>query len=415
MRATPCFSHASSRMHACVNSEQLSPLCLVSDATFAIFVIIGWPNKRRNEMTTILVIDDEQSLRDLIFTALQTEGFEVLQAEDGLGGIEITRKAHPDLIMCDILMPRLDGYETLRILRDDPLTATIPFIFLTGHAQQGTMRHGMDLGADDFLTKPFSIPELLNAVRARLEKQRLFQQETERKLDELRVSLSLSLPHEIRTPLSGIVGFAEVLRDDSGTLKPSEIGEMASMILKSAGRLARLVENVLTYAQLELLAADPKRRELIRKEATTMLDMHIEEVAQKKAKEYDRRGDLVVQLNGGEAALSVQNMKRIAEEIIDNAFKFSKTGTPVEIATRRDDAFHILTVSDRGMGMEARQIAEIGAYRQFNRKRLEQQGSGLGLAIARRLAELYSGVLSLQSAPGKGTTAEVKLPSADLG
>ncbi|MBM4162521.1 MAG: hybrid sensor histidine kinase/response regulator [Ignavibacteria bacterium] len=366
-------------------------------------------------MTTILVIDDEQSLRDLIFTALQSEGFEVLQAKDGLSGVEVARKALPDLIMCDILMPTLDGYETLKILREDPVTATIPFIFLTGHAEQGAMRHGMDLGADDFLTKPFSIPELLNAVRARLEKQRLYRQQTERKLDELRVSLSLSLPHEIRTPLSGIVGFAEVLRDDSGTLKPSEISEMADMILKSASRLGHLVENVLTYAQLELLAADPKRRELIRKETTSMLDMHIEEVAQKKAREYDRLNDLVLQLSGGEAALSVQNMKRIVEELADNAFKFSATGTPVEIATRRDDTFHVLTVCDRGMGMEARQIAEIGAYRQFNRKRLEQQGSGLGLAITKRLAEIYRGMLSFQSEPGKGTTAEVRLPSADLG
>ena len=366
-------------------------------------------------MTKILVVDDESSLRELIVTALQGEGFEVLEAGDGLGGIETARRSSPDLVICDILMPNLDGYGTLKVLREDPSTATIPFIFLTGNMERGTMRQGMDLGADDFITKPFAIPELLAAVRARLEKQRTAVQEAERKLDELRINLTLSLPHEIRTPLSGIIGFAEVLRDDHTSLKPTEISEMASIILKSATRLGHLVENFLTYAQLELLSADPKKRELIRKDTTAMLGMHIEELARKKAKEYERPNDLVLKIAGGEAAISNQNMKRIVEELIDNAFKFSTAGGSVEVTMEHVVQHHVLTISDKGIGMEAKQIAEIGAYRQFNRKKNEQQGSGLGLAIAKRLVELHGGTLSLQSEVGKGTTVVVKLRTADPG
>jgi len=366
-------------------------------------------------MTKILVVDDEPSLRELIVTALQGEGFEVLEAGDGLGGIETARRSSPDLVICDILMPNLDGYGTLKVLREDPSTATIPFIFLTGNMERGTMRQGMDLGADDFLTKPFAIPELLAAVRARLEKQHTAVQEAERKLDELRINLTLSLPHEIRTPLSGIIGFAEVLRDDHTSLKPTEISEMASIILKSATRLGHLVENFLTYAQLELLSADPKKRELIRKDTTAMLGMHIEELARKKAKEYERPNDLVLNIAGGEAAISNENMKRIVEELIDNAFKFSTAGGSVEVTMEHVGQHHVLTVCDKGIGMEAKQIAEIGAYRQFNRKKNEQQGSGLGLAIAKRLVELHGGTLSLQSEVGKGTTVVVKLRTADPG
>lgn len=366
-------------------------------------------------MTKILVVDDESSLRELIVTALQGEGFEVLEAGDGLGGIETARRSSPDLVICDILMPNLDGYGTLKVLREDPSTATIPFIFLTGNMERGTMRQGMDLGADDFITKPFAIPELLAAVRARLEKQRTAVQEAERKLDELRINLTLSLPHEIRTPLSGIIGFAEVLRDDHASLKPTEISEMASIILKSATRLGHLVENFLTYAQLELLSADPKKRELIRKDTTAMLGMHIEELARKKAKEYERPNDLVLKIAGGEAAISNENMKRIVEELIDNAFKFSTAGGSVEVTMEHVGQHHVLTVCDKGIGMEAKQIAEIGAYRQFNRKKNEQQGSGLGLAIAKRLVELHGGTLSLQSEVGKGTTVVVKLRTADPG
>lgn len=364
-------------------------------------------------MSRILVIDDEASIRELIAAALQIEGFEMLQAEDGLRGIDIARKSSPDLIICDILMPNLDGYGTLKVLREDPSTATIPFVFLTGNMERRTMRHGMDLGADDFLTKPFTIPELLTTVRTRLAKQRIVYQQAERKLDELRISLSLSLPHEIRTPLSGIIGFAEVLRDDNTNLKPTEISEMASIILKSATRLGHLMENFLTYAQLELLSADPKKREFIQKETTSMLNLHIEELAQKKAKEYERPNDLVLKLGGGEAAISNQNLKRIAEELIDNAFKFSKAGAPVEVRTQQEGPYHVLTVSDQGVGMEAKQTEEIGAYRQFNRAKHEQQGSGLGLAIAKLLAELQGGTLSLQSEVGKGTTVAVKLPTPE--
>jgi len=366
-------------------------------------------------MSKILVVDDEPSLRELIVTALQGEGFEVLEAGDGLSGIETARRSSPDLVICDILMPNLDGYGALKVLREDPSTATIPFIFLTGSMERSTMRQGMDLGADDFITKPFAMPELLAAVRARLEKQRTAVQEAERKLDELRINLTLSLPHEIRTPLSGIIGFAEVLRDDHASLKPTEISEMASIILKSATRLGHLVENFLTYAQLELLSADPKKRELIRKDTTAMLDMHIEELARKKAKEYERPNDLVLKIAGGEAAISNQNMKRIVEELIDNAFKFSTAGGSVEVTMEQVGQHHALTISDKGIGMEAKQIAEIGAYRQFNRKKNEQQGSGLGLAIAKRLVELHGGTLSLQSEVGKGTTVVVKLRTADPG
>jgi signal transduction histidine kinase len=307
-------------------------------------------------------------------------------------------------------MPNLDGYGTLKALREKPATATIPFIFLTGQSTKSDMRQGMVLGADDFLTKPVMINELVAAIRTRLQKQNLAKQETERKLDELRVNLSLSLPHEIRTPLSGIIGFAEVLRDDVKSLGAEEISEMAKIILKSATRLGHMVENFLTYAQLEMLAATSAPNAFVGKEMTVMFDLHIEEIAEKEAKEYDRSDDLALSLGGVEAAISTQSAKRIVEELVDNAFKFSSRGQRVEVSTHEHAGLWELTVKDQGVGMEPKDVTQIGAYKQFERKHREQQGSGLGLAIAKKMSELYGGALSVQSELTKGTTVTVRLP-----
>jgi two-component system sensor histidine kinase/response regulator len=358
----------------------------------------------------ILIIDEDEHVCEMISSTLRMEGFETICALDGHEGIEAARKHSPDLIICDVMMPKLHGFATLSAIRNDPSTATTPFIFLTGQTTISDMRQGMELGADDFLAKPVMVDELLAAIRTRLQKQELARKETERKLDELRVNLSHSLPHEIRTPLSGIIGFAEVLRDDNAALKPEEIAEMAKIILRSATRLGHLVENFLTYAQLQILSANPKKASFIGKEASVVLKTHIEESARKKAMEYDRSNDLRLSVEAAEAAISTQGMKRIFEELIDNALKFSKPGSVIEVSTEQTDESLVLTVKDHGIGIDGKNIGEIGAYKQFDRNRLEQQGAGLGLAIARQMVDLYGGRFSMESKIGVGTTVTVKLP-----
>ncbi len=361
-------------------------------------------------MPKILVIDDDELICEMISTTLEMEGFETICALDGHEGIAAARNHFPDLIICDVMMPRLDGFGTLSAIRKDPTTATIPFIFLTGQTTKSDMRQGMELGADDFLAKPVIIDELVAAIRTRLQKHELARKETERRLDELRANLSLSLPHEIRTPLSGIIGFAEILRDDNTTLRPDEITEMAKTILKSATRLGHMVENFLTYAQLQILSADPKKNSFVGKEASVVLGSHIEASARKKAGEYERSDDLHLSIGASEAAISTQGMKRIFEELIDNALKFSKPGTVIEVVSEQTSKGFILSVKDHGVGIHARNIGEIGAYRQFNRNRMEQQGSGLGLAIVKQMLDLYGGRISIESEAGGGTTITIELP-----
>lgn len=124
-------------------------------------------------MKKILVIEDMESMRMLIITFLQSNGFEVKGAGEGLKGIELAKEYMPDLILCDVNLPDTDGYEILGTIRQDENLSIIPFIFLTVHADSNDIRHGMSIGADDYITKPFTEKELISAVKARLKKQEI--------------------------------------------------------------------------------------------------------------------------------------------------------------------------------------------------------------------------------------------------
>src|SRR6266571_2869199 len=210
-------------------------------------------------MKKILVIDDEAWLREMVQMALRQRDYEVIEAENGAVGLEKARKDLPDLILCDVNMGKMDGYATLSSLRNEATTATIPFILMTGLADNAGMRHGMELGADDYLPKPFTIDALYAAVEARLKKVQTVRKEAEKKLADLRDNISMMLPHELRTPLNGILAYGEILATDSATLPASEVAEMGQVIHDSGKRLERLIENFLIYAQLELLGTDPQK------------------------------------------------------------------------------------------------------------------------------------------------------------
>lgn len=363
-------------------------------------------------MQKILVIDDDDVLREMIVSTLSEHGFDTLEAENGAVGLRLARTHLPDLIICDVTMSKMDGYATLDALRKDQATAAIPFILISGEASEAGMRMGRKLGADDFLPKPFSGSELLTAVEARLKKKEALLRQAERKLEDLRSNISLALPHELRTPLTGILGFADVLRSEYASLPRSEIGEMARNIHESASRLHRLIENFLIYAQIEVLGADQQKLESLRTNESTKVSEIVETLAQEKAKLAGRSADLVLDLNDATAAISREYLTKILNELLTNAFNFSEPGTPVQASISTNGESLSVSISDSGRGMMAEDITDIGAYMQFERKFYEQQGSGLGLSIAKRLTELHGGTLSIRSEVESGTTVVVKLPKS---
>ena len=365
-------------------------------------------------MAKVLVIDDEASIRETIIINLRKNGFETLSAVNGAEGIKIARTQLPDVIICDIRMELVSGYEMLSVIRNDPMTAGTPFILITAEPSRSGMRQGMELGADDFLIKPFTGAEIIAAVNSQIQKRQALFLQAEQKLNELRAQLSSTIPHELRTPLNGIMGYADILRKQSAELEPSEVAQMAERIFKNAKRLNRLVENFLIYAQLEMLETDRAKIALLKKSRVDDVALIIDSIATQKTYESARSFDLDLHLETANLAISSEYFTKIFEEVFDNALRYSKKGSPVHVHAAMSGTKYVITITDHGRGLTPNQIHEIGAYKQFERRIYEQQGTGLGLSVAKKLAEVHGGSLSVESEHDKRTTIVITLPLAAI-
>ncbi|MCX6135093.1 MAG: hybrid sensor histidine kinase/response regulator [Ignavibacteriales bacterium] len=361
-------------------------------------------------MKRILIVDDEPSYRETIGSVLRQSGYLVCEAEDGDKAIDLAQSAQPDVIISDVMMERLDGFGLLGRLRMDPTTSMIPFIFTTGLSDKDSMRKGMSLGADDFLVKPFSSAELLSAIDTRLAMRDELRQEVEKRLSQLRSCISLALPHEIRTPLASIIGFADVLADEASVLSYEEVMESGKLVKKAGMRLRHLLENFMVYSQIEIVATDPERLAAFKRAQLPHTSDLIEELSRIKADSWGRSSDLVLDLSPCPAAISQLYLKKIGDELVDNAFKFSEIGTRVEVRACREGNSFVLSVADSGRGMNREQVASLGAYVQFERAYHEQQGTGLGLSIAKRLTEMHGGKMEFEANFGAGLIVRAIIP-----
>lgn len=360
----------------------------------------------------ILVIEDEPHVRDNIREILVLKDFDTITAENGLIGLQLAREYRPDLIICDVMMPELNGYQVLEDLRQNSITANIPLIFLTAKTEHSDLRQGMELGADDYLTKPFRSDELVTAIWTRLKKQAYSEQKTQNQLNELRHNITSFFPHELLTPLNGIIGLSGILIDDYLSIPETEVKEHLNDIHVSGTRLYRLIQNFLLFANLELIVTNPERMKIWRNRSDrTFAKEAIASVAVDIARQANRQNDLQLELlQDAIVKIAEQDLKKVVAEIVANAFKFSPVGNPVHLITNTDGNCLILCVINKGRGMTAEQISRIGAYMQFDRKLYEQQGSGLGLIIAKRFTELYEGKFAINSIPHQQTIVRIALP-----
>lgn len=362
-------------------------------------------------MSKILVIDDEPILREMIRQSLELENYEVFEAADSVEGVARAKDLLPDLILCDINMDQDGaGFNLLAKLREDSATAAIPFILMTGRTEPGDMRHGMTLGADDYLFKPFKMEELAASVQARLRQSQTVRESAERKLTFLRSQISQMLPHEMRTPLNGIISNAELLAGGADTLDAATIAEMGQEICVSGQRLERLIENFLLYARLEIATTDAGSIRALRAAQTRDAAALVQAAAQEQAGRVARLPDLMLGATAVSVPMDREYFKKLVTELTQNAFKFSEPGTPVRVTLRPADDEVEFSVHNLGRGFSTEQIRRIDAYVQFERKMQDEQGLGLGLAIAKKLAELHAGRLLIASSPASGTTVSLRLP-----
>ena len=366
-------------------------------------------------MRKILIIEDDTDIRKNIIDLLDEEGYKAVGAVDGEDGIRKIWEELPDLVICDILMPAVDGYAVLNVMTKNALTSSIPFIFLSAKSQRDDLRKGMTLGADDYITKPFTRDELLQAISTRLAKQDLLVSKAQKKLSELRTNISQSLPQELLGPLSIILGNSEQLvLNMAPTPENIDIVESISYIHEAAQKLLRSIQRYLLYADLELILADNDRLARARAVRISRLKDALTEIAVAMAISHGREADLKMDLEESPLQISETYLQKIVEELVDNAAKYSRKGTPIDIVGRTwpEKNQYQFIIKNLGQGMLPEQIAGLGGFIQFEKKGYDHSGSGMGLEIVKELVEIHAGSISISSQVGQWTAVEINLPTS---
>lgn len=356
-------------------------------------------------MAMIYLIEDDQQLREYTALLLSLHDHAVKSFEDGAGMLAACDDALPDLVLCDVKLPGLTGFQVLEQFRHRPMARHIPFIFVSAHVEREQIRKGMNLGADDYLTKPFTESELVDMVRTRLSIHARRRETVETHLAEMNARALRCLSHEIRTPLNGVMGGLELMQMDRPGVAPEELGIVAT----SAVRLERTLMRYLSFMEA---ASDSLP---LRSQQLAPVDMLIEDVAARIAESCDRGADLVLHVDCQVRTLYARELTQVLEEIVGNAFKFSDPGSDVQIIATTSHETLSIEICDDGVGMQDDEFAAIGPFRRFTSGYSDDTAMGVGLAIAQKLLSKMQGELSLSRRSPRGVAARIELPAFPLG
>jgi two-component system, sensor histidine kinase and response regulator len=361
----------------------------------------------------ILVIEDEEPVRQNLAELLEAEGYECVEAKDGEEGVRSALDEIPDLIICDVLMPKLDGFGVLARLSQDQATAAIPFVYLTARVERDDFRTGMEMGADDYVTKPFSRTDILNAIEKRLEKRAEVINQTRRAVQVLHDQLAYRLPGLLLSPMSVIFQSTESLLQKADIREdPAQVQHLADSIHRAAVRLSEAIANTMFYVDLELFQAEPDRKRELGELDSIRAGWEIKAISRIVARKHGRENDLFVDTNDAYLKICAEHFHKLIEAILDNAFEHSTFGAPVHVTGRlKEPGRYILRIHDAGEGMYPEQVANLTHMTTFDRLRFVKTHTGLGWMIARKIVDLCGGNVSIQSRLGEGTLVELELPA----
>lgn len=363
--------------------------------------------------SVILVIDDEPYIRLGLAVSIKRHGYQVIEAVDGKDGLQKAREFHPDLIVSDVMMPPPDGFELKRLLSTDLQLASIPFIFLTARSGTHDRIAGIRDGADDYISKPFVMEELLARVDALLRRVRTEQErgreqmmETARlDMEKLRNEILQNFHHELRTPLMNIITPLELAVNDKFS-EPEMQSSFIRMALSNADRLSSLVSDIIILSNIELGNLNSVRQSID-------MNDHILGPIQKRLERYKDK-QLIFNhtvVNNGEVKAPRRELTQSILHLVDNAFKFSPQGGKVDLVIHSGPNGGIKAmISDEGIGIPVGQREKVFEkfYQASQGDSREHDGLGVGLTIARGFFENMGGsVRILDSTSGCLILAEL--------
>lgn len=365
----------------------------------------------------VLVVDDMPRNIQVVGNLLREAGYQVAAATSGATALRAMQARPADLVVLDVMMPEMDGYEVCRRLRNDPATSEVPVLFLTAAADTDMLVKGFAEGAVDYVTKPFKSAELLARVRNHLDlkhSRELLKQNAERlqQLDDEKNEFLGILAHDLKNPLSGIVGFADLLLEEP-SMPVAERSEHISMIRTSADRMMMMVRNLLDANAIERgqLMMDVAVFDLVDVVRYVLESFRARATAKNQSLHFEHPdGPIYAQLDRN---LGIQ----VLDNLLSNAIKYSPPGKNIWLRVRREPGFSHFEVQDEGPG-----LSESDQRKLFtNFARLApvvtapgEDSTGLGLAIVKRVVQAMRGRIGAISELGKGSIFWVKFPAAHV-
>ena len=357
---------------------------------------------------TVLIVDDDPTNLDVLFTSLTSAGYRVLVANNGESALAQAEMAVPDIILLDIMMPGLNGFETCGELKARPQIADIPVIFITALSDVESKVRGFDAGGVDYITKPIQEKELLSRVRTHLTLKRQ-KEELDRLVRDKDRFFSI-LAHDLKNPMVTFLTGTEMLMENTDRGE-KRIQELAGLLHQTAEGLYQLLENLLEWARLQTSGAETRISRCNVKTAVENASASLLSSFSEKKIAFHERTD------PAHSVTADRNMlQTVLRNLLSNAWKFTPRQGTITVLSREDPAGEAVRISvrDTGVGMTEEKLDSLFRI-DVKRKTAGtegESGTGLGLILTKELIERQGGRIEVESFPGKGTVFIIELPCA---
>ena len=361
---------------------------------------------------TILVVDDVVSNVLLLKILLTKENFKVLTANNGYTCIEIAQNNHPDLILLDVMMPDINGFETAEKLKSDPATADIPIIFLTALNAPSDLVKRFQVGANDFLTKPFNKEELVMRVMRQIQlvfaKRIIESQNAELKRTiSNRDKMYSVIAHDLRSPMASIRMVLNLL---VSTISSELIGEELFSLLDKANKESEethdLLDNLLKWTKSQTGRINVVHQNFDISDVLIGIEDIFSLIAENKKQKinFDKQtGSIMVRADK-------DMLNTVLRNFMSNAIKFTPEGKDIDILVDKQDKFVKVSIRDHGVGISPERIATLFSAGQTTYGTNNEEGSGLGLQLCQDFARKNGGDVMVESVLGEGSTFSVFVP-----
>jgi two-component system, sensor histidine kinase and response regulator len=358
-------------------------------------------------MDRILAVDDTPDNLVLIETILEDEGYEIILASNGAEALAQVQQAPPDLILLDIMMPDMDGYEVTRRIRQDSTLPYIPILLLTAHDASDVVQ-GLESGADDFVRKPVDVDELAARVRSLL---RLKHSIDEREqLSRQRQDFIAHLTHDLRTPLVAADNMLKLFDQEAFCPLSAEMHEAIAAMIRSNYHLMQIVDTLL---EVQCYEAGGKTLTFMKCDLGNIAKEVVEEL---KHLAQSKGLTLAAQLLPEDESANLKTLgdylelRRMLTNLVGNAIKFTEQGSiniSVSISPPGDQV--VVSVRDTGPGLSAQELDQV--FQRFYKGSHHQSGSGLGLHLVSRIVEAHQGTITVESQHEQGSVFKISLPA----